>query len=393
MGEEKTAKIGVIQKWLPYILIIIGVLLLYNIYNLWATMHTINIAVAELQEAAIPLDIKMTIITASICEDCYDIHSIIPSIGKFNVNITEQKELESDDDEAKILIAQYGIQKIPALIVTTTVESAEKKQDVVAQLEKILTKEGETAFVYKNTNPPYLDVASGKIKGRVTVVSLTSDCDNCQNISSMIPALKKIMAITNVKEVAYGTAEAQDFIEKYNLKFVPTIIISSDAEEYEGFAETWQKYGTEEKDGSFILRNTIPPYVNTTTGEIVGLVDIIYLIDASCEDCYDVMIHKQILQGFGMRFAKETTVDINTEQGQALLEKYGITKVPTIILSKDAAAYAVLGQLWSNVGVVADDDSYIFTEMNQLQGATFTDLSKEHDFAEKINGEADVQKV
>lgn len=364
------------EKYIDILVAILALLFLYNIFTLWQVNNNVNIGLVALEEAAIPLHIDVTIITASLCDDCYDIHTLVPVLKKFNVNITGQNEYVSNSTDAQALIQKYSLTKVPAIIVTTTQASAKEKEDVMAELEKIFTKFSETELVYENSAPPYLDVASAEVKGRVTVISLTApDCKECQNISSIIPALKKILTITDVKEVAYNSASGQMYLKEYGLDFAPTIILSKDAEAYDGFAATWVKYGTQEEDGSFVFRNTLPPYTNTTTNEVHGLVDIIYLTDESCSDCYNVTMHKQILLGFGMKFDKETTVDIHSEQGSALLEKYAITKVPTIILSSDAAAYVSLTPIWINVGEITEDGSYIFTSMDQLQGAKYTDLS------------------
>lgn len=365
-------------KCAPYLIALIGILILYNIFTLWQTSATIETKMTELEAAAVPLDITLIIITPADCESCYDIHKMIPEITKINVNITMQTELKSDSEEAQVLLEKYTMAKVPAIIVTTIEASAAEKADVIAQLEKLLTKVSDTEFVYENTNPPYLDLAENKVQGLVTIISLISpECKECQDIGSMIPALKKVLTIERVEEITYDSPEAQAYIEMYHLDFAPTFILSSDAGAYSGFAQIWERYGTQEEDDSFVFRNTIPPYVNLTSMEINGLVDIIYVTDNSCVDCYNVTLHKQILQGFGITFDQETTVDISAEEGKTLLEKYDITKVPTIILSSDAAAYSALVQIWSSVGEVAEDGSYIFTEMKQLQGAKYTDLNGE----------------
>ena len=97
------------------------------------------------------------------------------------------------------------------------------------------------------------------------------------------------------------------------------------------------------------------------------------------------MVSKQLLEElevilqeeFGVVLGNEETIDISSEKGKQLLETYNLTKVPTIILSADAADYTVLAQVWSNVGIIADDGSFIFTNMEQLEGAKYTDLEAE----------------
>lgn len=382
-----------LQKIALYLFILLGILLFYNVYTLWQTSGLIEEKLAEAERAAIPLDITVMLITPVDCEDCFPTNTVLAEVEALNVNITEQKEFESNSDEAKQLIEGYQIKTLPAIILGFDPAMAlEVKPEVVNQLEALEFEnvDDETDYVPPSTGykweavtPPYYDVETNAVKGLVTIISITApDCDDCQDISGMIPALEDALTVEEVQEYAYGSAEANEYIGKYDLKFVPTFIISADAKEYKSFAEAWVSYGTEEDDGSFIFRNSIPPYMDTATGEILGLVDIIYLTDESCVDCYNVTIHENILKGFGIVFDEETTIDISSEQGKELLEKYEITKVPTVILSKDAGEYSALAKIWLQVGSIAEDGSYIFTNMEQMKGAVYTDLEKDNETAE-----------
>ncbi len=360
-------------KYVPYLLVILGILFLYNTFTLFGTNQVVNDAIAVKEEAAVPLNIELTVITVSGCDDCFDITPIIDAVRGLHVKITLQNELQSDSMEAQMLIDTYSIKKLPAIILTGELS---KKEDVAIDLETLFEKVSDTTLLFEALNPPYLDVASKEIVGRVHVTALTApDCEECKDISSMVTALKKVMTIADVKEVVIGSSEAEKIIAKYDLKFVPTYVISADAGLYNGFAQIWEAYGTQEDDGSFVLRQGLPPYIDSTTGEVLGFVDVIYLVDENCEDCYNVTIHKTILQKFGMTFGDEKTVDISSADGQALLEQYSITRVPTVIVSSDAAEYPAFEQIWAQVGDTADDGSYIFTNMEQLQGAVYSNIT------------------
>ncbi len=365
--ENKGAK-----GYAPYILLFLGLLLLYNIIQVSSIRSSVNDAILAEKEAAIPLDVTLTLITASTCDDCVEIDDFVAAIKAENVNVLEEKELDVTSSDAQALIAQYELTTAPAVILQGAFD---EKADVAAQLEKTMIPLSETVMVFQATTPPYVDLVSGVVKGLVTVTLLTTpECDECREIKSMVTALETILTVQEFNEIAYGSPEADALVAQYNPSFVPTLFLSEDASVYEGFADLWLNYGTIEEDGTFVLRNSIPPYLNTTTEKVEGIVDITYLTDESCTTCYDVSIHKTILAGFGVIFGDEQTVDINTEKGKALLQKYTITKVPTIILSPEVASYTTVTKIWKAVGVVADDGSYIFTNMAQLQGANYTDL-------------------
>lgn len=393
MGEEKTQKIAGIkkyvpcpQKYLPYLLLLFGILLLYNIVSTRMAINTVQEKLAALEEAAIPLDVTLTLITAANCDACVAMDDIVAAIKAENVNVVEEKEVSSTDVEGKELIEGYKLQTLPAIILGVDPAMAmEIKPDVVAQLESLGFTNAddptdyyppEPGYIFQATTPPYYDVVVGGVKGLVTITLLTTpDCEDCREIQSMVTALEKVLTIQEFNEVAYDSEEATELIEQYNLLFVPTLLLSNDASAYEGFADLWLNYGTVEEDGTFVLRGSIPPYLNTTTEDVEGIVDITFLTDESCLMCYNVSLHKTILEGFGVVFGEEETVDISTEKGKALLHQYDITKVPTIILSPTVASYATVIQIWKAVGIIAEDGSYIFTNMEQLQGANYTDLS------------------
>ncbi|PIN77274.1 hypothetical protein COV16_06950 [Candidatus Woesearchaeota archaeon CG10_big_fil_rev_8_21_14_0_10_34_8] len=365
------------DKYVPFFLLLIGILFIYNIFTLFETQQAVTDAIAAIEESAIPLDVTLTVITYPNCDDCYDLTDVMDALASVNINIVAQNELQSTYEDAKALIEEYAIEKIPAIILTGQLN---EKEAVARELKTIFEKISETTMLFQPETPVYVNAASGEIVGRVQITSLTtSDCEQCQDLSTMITALKQVLIITDIHDVAYGSAEADSLIAQYGLEFAPTIILSSDAEAYIGFAESWSNYGTVEDDGSFVLRQSVPPYIDTTSMEVVGLVDIIYLVDESCVDCYDVNIHKTILQGFGMVFDEERIIDISSEEGQALIAQYNITKVPTVILTSDAENYSVFEQVWMQVGTIAEDGSYIFTNMDQLQGAVYTDLADQED--------------
>lgn len=382
-----------IEKYVPYILLVLGILFAYNMLTLWNIGNTIEVKVTAMEIAAIPVDITMTIITAADCDECFNIHALVAQVGALNVNVTVQNELAADTEEAQALIEEYHIKTLPAVILgfDPVMVQKTKGNEFMEQLEALGFKNVDdetddvlpnTGYKYEAAAPPYYDVVTEEVKGLVSLISITTaDCDACVELGGVVAALEKVLTLTDVTEVAYGTEEAQEYMEKYSIETVPTFIISEDAGVYEGFAAAWKAYGVVANDGSFVFQNTVPPYIDGETGEIRGLVDVTYVTDESCSECYNVTVHKVVLKGFGIVIDEETTIDIGTQQGQALLKKYGITKVPTIILSEDAAAYAALAQVWEQVGEIAEDGSYVFTNMEQLQGVKYTDLEENADEA------------
>ena len=166
-------------------------------------------------------------------------------------------------------------------------------------------------------------------------------CAKCGDITKLINQMKASgIKIVEQKNISSSSDEGTALISKYNLDFVPTIILSKDADAYPIVNQAWIQLGTKEADGSYVLRTVYPPYINLTTGKLSGIVDIVYLTDKSCAECYNVSVHNQILtspQTFAVKFDKQATVDISDAAGKELLAKYNITKVPTVILSNEVS--------------------------------------------------------
>ena len=97
-------------------------------------------------------------------------------------------------------------------------------------------------------------------------------------------------------------------------------------------------------------------------------VEITYVLPDECKSCYAVSIHKHLLARSGLPIVKENYVLISSAEGKELIEKYGITKVPTVI---------VRGR---DNGVLADsfekiDGVYVFKDMEQLTNVTYFDIA------------------
>jgi len=164
-------------------------------------------------------------------------------------------------------------------------------------------------------------------------------------------------------------------MKKYNIDFVPTLLLSKEAVAYEVMQRAWSQVGTKEIDGSYVLRLVYPPFINLTTGKFMGLVNIIYLTDNSCTECYDVKLHKQIIsspQSFAISLDKEETIDISDVKGKELVAKYNITHVPATILFGEVDVYPASKAL-KQFFTAEKDGAYVFRRVNLL--GTYKDLT------------------
>lgn len=332
------------------LLIILLIIFVLNIFSTSIANSTLKEKVELIKEANKPIKVELVIIN---CEDCFNIIDTLDSVKKQNIETLNEKNLDSDSTEAKELISKYNIQKLPSIIITGEINTERVKFN---DFELV-----DDALILKKIDAPFLDLNTNQLQGQVSIIEITeSSCDFCTSLSFIGTGFAESgVLISDWKKVEYNSVEGKEVISKYNIKKVPTILISNDIDHYEGVKEGLIAIGAEEKQGYYALHSTVPPYRDLTTNKIAGLVELIMLIDNSCSDCYDVNTNKKILTQFGIRIEKENTYDITSAEGKNLISKYDIDKVPIIILSPDAKEYDSFVQAWNSVGTKEDDGWYI----------------------------------
>jgi hypothetical protein len=371
--HDKKIKIDILKnfksvKLINFLVIILGVVVVINLFLTFSVNGGAEVKVGEAKESARPAEIQLTIIENSACNDCFDLDEVISGIKKNNVEVTSEETLNFNSAQARELIKKYDVQKIPIVLVFGEVEKSGNMG-----LDK-----ADDALIFTEVKAPYFDTTSNKIAGRVSVTYINDKtCEKCSDLTSFVEQLK-LFGVAIVNEKIIDIKDAAVLISKYSLDKVPALIISEELSAYEDITQNWQAAGTVEKDGSYIFREINPPYFDLNKNKVVGLVNIIYLLDEKCEDCYDVEVHKQILTnpgGFNLEFESEKTIDISDDKGKELVEKYKIKGVPTVILSDDVSVYSFAESL-EQFFTVEDDGSYVFTDFQAMGDIVYTDLTE-----------------
>jgi len=345
-------------------LALIAAISVMNIFILQGRVEKVNEAGEVTKEFLRPAKLEVTKIVLSDCVECFDIETALDSIKKQNVNVTKEKTLYLNENDAKALIGQYNIKKIPALIISGEIN---KTEQLKAFFGSIGNFPDEKSVIFTNLKPPYYDLSSAKIVGRVSVINIVdSSCKECIPLSQVADALKQSgVAIREEKTYEYLSKEGMGLINRFDISRIPAILISNEVNYYDDIKEQMQQLA-EEKQGFYALHATAAPYIDLEQGKVVGLVKTILLDDNSCRECYDVNVNKQILPRFGVFVEEESPIDVSSQEGQVLILKYNIEKVPALILSPEASEYPAFVQVWQNVGTVEDDGWYVMREPDSL---------------------------
>ncbi|MBD3361893.1 hypothetical protein GF358_03830 [Candidatus Woesearchaeota archaeon] len=201
---------------------------------------------------------------------------------------------------------------------------------------------------------------------------IAKECTVCINMSQVIQELKQTpLVVMRQSNILFASSrEAKDLIRKYEIAKIPTLILQGEK------IDELPLRGFKEIENTAILEDVPPPYVNLETKNLEGLVDITYVKDKSCEKCYEVEQHKVIMEmAFGLFIQNEETIDINSAKGAEILQKYDITKVPTILLSSEAAKYPAIQEVWEQIGTTEKDGTLVFRGFDMTQDIVYKDLS------------------
>ena len=325
--------------------------------------------------------ITVTMISEPRCPACnstkYLLAQLVDAAPKLKLNVTAVTQLDSNSAEAQALISKYSIKLLPSFIVS---KEAGSSSDFTSAWSSIGSEESDGSFVFRKVYPPYFDVETGAAVGFVDLTEIPpADCEDCFNTSqftSFLTGDQVAMVLRNQAVLVPGSAEAKALIARYNITRLPALLLSKDAGAYPYIDQEWPQLGTVASDGTYVFSGLVPPYADLTkNGAIEGRVTLVELIDPSCKACYDVSLHYQSLrQSFGMVVTNRTTYYTNTTAGKALLAKYNITLLPTIVLSPDAALYPGFNQSWSKIGTAEKDGWLVMRNLDTL-GVVYMNLT------------------
>jgi thiol-disulfide isomerase/thioredoxin len=203
-----------------------------------------------------------------------------------------------------------------------------------------------------------------RLVGKVDVLLIkNSSCNKCIDLSFFPQDLEQVgVFVRDYNVLEFDSPKAKELMEYYLVDRIPVIFLSSDAIEYDFLSSSWENLGTVESDGILIYREAVP-YFDVFSGEVKGLVEVTRLEDKNCSDCLDSNLMVDPLKQMGIEIVKDTTIDVSSDEGKALIEKYSITKIPTIIVSSEAEEYIDFFTIWPEVGTQEEDNNFVFRSL------------------------------
>ncbi len=203
---------------------------------------------------------------------------------------------------------------------------------------------------------------------------LSEVCTDCISARLLLESLQNSgdslgISITDVETVYDSSQEGRNLIIKYKIEKLPSLVLQKEGSWDNRLLSMWfSGVGSVEDDGTLIYREPAPPYFDTKTDSTRGKLRFIYLVDGGCTECYNVSAFaNDLVVVFGMYVEDITEYDISSVEGNAIASQYGITKVPTFLVSGDASVYSGFEDFWFRYTSTKEDDGwYVFRDHEQI---------------------------
>jgi len=211
----------------------------------------------------------------------------------------------------------------------------------------------------------------------ITLTSITpTECPLCHTATDYTDYInKQDVRILSSETLTQDSDDGKALIEKYQIHALPAVIVAGEYDK-ENVQSAFDALSGETRDEKLVIEEKRPVYFDLRDQTSVGLVTMTYVTDSSCETCYDPAILRSILeQNMGVTITSASTTDIQTAEGQKLVEQYNLMQVPTAILSVEAGAYTSLVSACSSVGTIEEDGNFVLRKNDALGQVTYRDMA------------------
>lgn len=215
--------------------------------------------------------VTATIITDPACKDCFNPAVLVEALKASGVAISESQSHSYSEPAGAGLRAKYNITKVPAVVFS---KDFGEYATLASSWDKVGSVEADGSYALRKIQPPYLDLQTGRVTGRVRLVELVdANCAECYDVSlhrSITPRFG-IANFTSIDRYDVNSTKGAELASKYNITRVPTILLSPEASAYESLGAVWTQVGSVEKDGWYVFRATegMGAYMDTVSGKVV----------------------------------------------------------------------------------------------------------------------------
>lgn len=190
---------------------------------------------------------------------------------------------------------------------------------------------------------------------------VNENCIKCTQVEDYLEVYEKAWVnFWTIDIKKYNTLEYIDQFRKYNITKLPFIVFSEELNNYETISSSWNNtFGYRNEQMEYISTDITPPYFDIEAKKVKWLIDIVYIWNRNCDDCYKIESIIWILRKFWLRFNNVNKIDKDDKEAIKLIEKYNIDTFPVILLSENTKLYVNFSYFWKTIWSIEDDWSYI----------------------------------
>lgn len=180
----------------------------------------------------------------------------------------------------------------------------------------------------------------------------TPDCPDCFDIETISRMIRRArLNITKESQYPWNSDEAKTIITQSNISHAPALVLSGQVQSL--YMEPLVPYGNQ-----LVFDYSTPPYIEVATGQVLGRARLMVLDAQGCAKCFNVSSVLDQIQHV-VKVSNMTRVSYKDPHAKALIKKYNISRVPSVILSKDAELYLVVNRSWNSLGTWEEDGSMV----------------------------------
>ena len=93
-----------------------------------------------------------------------------------------------------------------------------------------------------------------------------------------------------------------------------------------------------------------------------AVIELVIITANNCDDCYDINAVVDVVESTGVDITKKKEIDFSSKEAKSLIKKYGIERIPTLILTGELDKSRSLTVKFKDIGE-EKQDAYIFTKL------------------------------
>jgi len=196
--------------------------------------------------------VQLKEIQSDNCIECTSLSQLRTQFEGIGIKVKDYEIISSSSDNGKELIDENNLEFTSSLLISKDIK---EYWWIFDQIESFFI-EKENYYVLKTPLAPYVDLADGKIKGKVDIILIKNkSCEDCFDVDELKGSFLSLgVYFDDEKSVDISSSEGKSLLKKYNITAIPTIILSKEIQDYDTVKKSLEQVGTFEGDGKFVFR-------------------------------------------------------------------------------------------------------------------------------------------